>query len=209
MLPWLRTRYHLDTIAGDSKSEIDQLIELRNWVHGRWEPDCCDQPRRFDALSILDAAERGQRFRNVEYAIVLTQVYRAMRYCSRFVRFQGEGGDYAVTEVFAPQLGKWVLMDAQHATHVSLDGKLLSAIEVRDALAAGKALDAHVDTDQIDDATQLVDVFDFIMVSSNSSYGHELDELVVLAPEELSAPKQALVSPTYALHHNPQCCDPR
>lgn len=189
VLPWLRSQYGLGGVAGSAQNEFERLVALRDWVHGRWEHDCCNQPPRFDALSILAEAERGQRFRCVEYAIVLTQVYRAMGYCARFVRLQGSGGAHAVTEVFAPGLGKWILMDGQHAAHVSLEGKPLSAIELRAAVAAGQDLEGHVAGSPIDYVQWVKGMLDYIMVPSDTSYGHELDELVVLTPDGMSAPQ--------------------
>ena len=188
VLPWLRRRYKLDRVVAHAERELDRLIALRSWVHGRWDHHCCNLPRRPDALSILDEAARGQRFRCVEYALVLAQVYRAMGYPARFVRLQGERGAHAVTEVFAPELGKWVLMDGQHAAHVSRDGAPLSALELRDAVAAGAALEAHVDGAGIDYVAWMSGMLDYVMVPRDLSYGRELDELIVLAPEGRAAP---------------------
>jgi transglutaminase-like putative cysteine protease len=212
VLPWLKRRYDLDGVVVQSVSELDRLTALRDWVHGRWEHDGYNQPRRFDALSILEEAAHGQRFRCVEYALVLAQVYRAMGYRARFVRLQGDGGAHAVTEVFAPELGKWVLMDGQHAAHVSRDGTPLSAVELRDAVARGSegALEAHVDGAPIDYLAWVKGMLDYVMVPRDVSYGHELDELIVLAPEGEAAPRKQpayLRSTRYVTTHDRAALD--
>jgi len=101
----LRHRYNLSSLVSGKKAGLPRLTVLRDWVHRRWQHHSTNRPQRMDALSILANAERGERFRCVEYSIVLAQVYRAMGYCARLIRLQGKGAHVA-TEVYAPTLGK-------------------------------------------------------------------------------------------------------
>lgn len=209
-LALLKDRYGLASVIEGAETELDQLMAIRNWVHGRWEHDCCNIPERFDSLSILQAAERGERFRCVEYAITLADAYRALGWCARFVRLQGRGA-HAVTEVYARDHDGWVLMDGQHAAHVSRGGVPLSARAIQQALAAGATdLVAHVDGPPVDYLAWLAPMLDYVMVPLENSYGRQLDTLVVLPPPAGELPRSKpryLRNTTYRLASGPALLD--
>lgn len=187
-LAWLAHKYKLREVIAGETDELEQILSLRNWIHGRWAHDSWNTPESFDALSILEDASHGKRFRCVEYALVLAQVYRAMGWQARFVRLAGQGA-HAVTEVFTKKHKKWLLMDGQHAAHVTRNGLPIGVRELRDALRAKEKVEAPVDGRPLDYIEWVGGMLDTIMVSRNVSYGHELDALVVLLDPGQEAPK--------------------
>jgi hypothetical protein len=198
-LALLAERYRLAEIAGAAKtnnsreraSELRRLWRLRDWVHGRWAHHSTNRPRRSDALSILADAERGQRYRCVEYSIVLAQVYRAQGYCARLLRLQGRGA-HVLTEVYAPGLRKWVLVDGQFAAHVTRGGAPLSTLEVVRALRKdkGKGLTAWVGGRREPRyLAWLASYTELLMAPVDMSYGHELDQLAVLLRAKAKPPQ--------------------
>jgi hypothetical protein len=188
-LALLRHRYGLRRLIHPLRTEHRQLVALRNWVHARWDHHSSNLPRRFDALTILDEAGLGRRFRCVEYALVLAQVYRALGWCARIVRVQGKKGAHALTEVYSRQHRKWILMDGQHAAHVTRAGVPLDVLELKRAIARGdKGLKAHVAGFPVDYVAWMSGLLDFLMVPREMTYGRELDTLVVLTRPGQSAP---------------------
>lgn len=187
-LSLLRHRYALQAIAGKGKDELGRITRLRDWVHRRWIHHATNRPTRQDALSILAEAESGRRFRCVEYSIVLAQIYRALGYCARLVRLQGRGA-HVLTEVYAPSLRKWILMDAQFNAHVVRRGIPMSVYDLIRSnrsrpLESDGSLQAIVGAKPDGDYLKwLAPYLRVEMVPLDMSYDRELKELVVLLPK--------------------------
>jgi hypothetical protein len=201
-LPVLRRRFRLHELVDPSRPETEQLVRVRDWVHHRWAHHSDNTPPHHDTVAILEAAAAGERFRCVEYALVLAEVYRALGWHARFVRLQGKGGAHAVTEVYVPSLGKWALMDGQHAALVRLgvEGPPASAWELVEALrrrAEGSSsssgsmeLAAEVRGQDVDYLLWMSDYLDYVMVPELHAYGRQLERLRVLARPEDSGPEE-------------------
>ena len=68
----LRTRYNLEEIVSNSKSDLERVEKLCHWVHGLWKHNGRNMPKKSDPISIIEEAKTGKRFRCVEYSIVLS-----------------------------------------------------------------------------------------------------------------------------------------
>lgn len=135
----LRTKYRLETVVANGKTETEKQLALLSWVHDRWPHAGLSEPSHEDALTILREVAAGKRFRCVEYSVVSTQVLQSMGYPARVVRLRmdgvsfGVGKEHVVTEVWNNDLQKWILLDGQNNATWQLDGAFLSAAEVRRA----------------------------------------------------------------------------
>lgn len=137
MLKELREKYALDEAAGDG-DEISRFKNLLSWVHRMvgWDgangiqADC-------NALSILAKAQAdGTRFNCRGVGMVLSEVYLAMGYRSKFVVClpydMGDRDCHIVTHVYSETRKKWMMFDACYECWAeNTDGTILSLPEIR------------------------------------------------------------------------------
>lgn len=116
----LREEYHLDSIAASGDDEYQRMLSVMNWVSHLWQHTGSTASSSLDALSILAAVENGERFRCVEYAVVLANCLVALGYPARVIGLAsedvafGSGKGHVCTEVWSNQFDKWILMDPQN-----------------------------------------------------------------------------------------------
>ena len=67
----LRTTYKLDELVAGKNGDYEKVQAVCHWVRSRWEHNGNNEPKKNDAISILQEAEQGKRFRCVEYSVVL------------------------------------------------------------------------------------------------------------------------------------------
>lgn len=133
----LRTKYLLDAVVSQGKTEFERQLALMTWVHNRWPHTGIAEPSHEDALTILREVEAGRRFRCVEYSVVLTQVLQAMGYPARVLYLRMDGSSYGlgrghvVTEVWSNDFQKWIVFDGQNNGTWRVDDEPLSAHEIR------------------------------------------------------------------------------
>ena len=82
----LREKYKLQDIVKQGKTEFQQILLLRDWVRQRWR---IGKPQNvsynFDALKILERAQKGERFFCSEYATTYIQALSAFGMTARYV----------------------------------------------------------------------------------------------------------------------------
>lgn len=111
--------------------ELANLFLLAAWVHQRWEHDAYGSAgSQAQAMDILRAAERGERFSCVEYSKVLREVLHAYGFVARVaslqasnIAYSGLGGAHVGVEVFSSQLDKWIYLDPQWGLYPLHQGK--------------------------------------------------------------------------------------
>jgi hypothetical protein len=139
----LRERYRLDEVVAPGRSEFEQVLRLREWVHTRWRHGWTRTPPAHNALDILRAAEEGGDFSCGYYAITLMQCLLALGFVARPVSIskgatewlaadEGNVG-HSVVEFWSHQHHKWVVLDPDLNVHYEHDGTPLSALEVHRA----------------------------------------------------------------------------
>jgi hypothetical protein len=138
----LRERYRLDGVVGGARTEFEQMLLIREWVHTRWRHGWSTPPSR-SALDLLAAAEAGSEFACGYYATTLVQCLLALGFVARLVSISktatewmaDEEGNigHAEMEVWSHQFHKWVLLDADLNCHYERDGVPLSALEIHRA----------------------------------------------------------------------------
>lgn len=138
----LRKEYALDKKVANCSTDYEKVQVITNWVHNLWKHDGNNTPAKSDPLFILREVEKGQRFRCVEYGVVISGCLQALGIQARTlglktadVETRVSGAGHVATEVFLPDLHKWILVDGQWNAIPELNGTPLNAVELQAALA--------------------------------------------------------------------------
>lgn len=141
----LRTKYKLEEVVAGCKNDYERLRKVVKWTHDQWKQSGSNWPSRSDPLTILKEASEGERFRCVEYAIVVAACARTLGMPSRVLALKRKdvetaksNAGHVVAEVWLNQFNKWVFVDAQFDAIPEINGVPLNAIEFQDALAHNK-----------------------------------------------------------------------
>ncbi len=139
--------YDLDSVADLGESEFETALYLLNWTNSRWEHSGSNRPTDSRATTILKEAQEGNKFRCVEYGIVLRSVLsttnipaRTLGLQSRDVEITRLGAGHVATEAWSEDHQKWFFMDAQYNVVPMLDNVPLNAVEFQEAIVSGKDL---------------------------------------------------------------------
>lgn len=137
----LRERYGLRSFINDSKDDAEKARRILHWVHQQWQHNGSNEPRKSDALSILEEAKEGKNFRCVEYSIVTAACLNAVGLKARTVALKTRevettqsGAGHVAVEVFLADIGRWAFLDAQWDVMPVLDGIPLNAVELQKAI---------------------------------------------------------------------------
>ena len=137
----LRSRYPIDSIANTTKTDTQKTLKILNWVHNQWQHNGNNEPKKNDAISILEEVKEGKNFRCVEYGIVATACLNAIGLQARTlglktkdVETQQSGAGHVLLEVFLNDLKKWVLIDGQWDAMPVMNGVPLNAVEFQRAI---------------------------------------------------------------------------
>lgn len=138
----LRAEFQLDTLVKNCKTDFEKVKRIQSWVQSRWEHDGENTPKEKNALYILKEAEKGKKFRCVEYSLVAGQCLSALGFKIRSLGLMtkdiGEvksGGGHATNEVYLEDLHKWVFIDPQFDV-ITVKGNVpLNAVELQKAIA--------------------------------------------------------------------------
>ena len=150
--------YGLDSVAALGETEMDKVFALLDWTNSRWEHSGSNQPSASKALTILQEAEEGMKFRCVEYGIVLKSVLAANGFYARTLGLKTRdvettryGAGHVLTEAWSNVHDKWFLLDGQFNLVPFADGVPLNAVEFQSAIANGadyKLMDLHGEVSQ-------------------------------------------------------------
>jgi hypothetical protein len=141
----LKEFYRLDSIAGSGNAEFRRILNLLKWTNSRWEHSASNQPSKSNTLTILQEAETGEKFRCVEYGIVLRSVLASDNLPSRTLGLKTKdvevtrfGAGHVLTEVWSSEFNKWFMLDGQFNVVPVLDNIPLSAVEFQRAIVQNK-----------------------------------------------------------------------
>lgn len=137
----LRAAYPIDSLVKEARSDTDKAMAILHWVHSQWNHNGSNEPRKNDAISILEEVKEGKNFRCVEYGIVATACLNAVGLKARTLGLKTEdvetrpsGAGHVLLEVYLDDLQKWALLDGQWDVMPVLDGKPLNAVEFQQAI---------------------------------------------------------------------------
>lgn len=138
----LRNDYGLDVLVENIDDDMEKVLTVLHWVSKQWRHHSSNTPSKPDAITILEEARSGERFRCVEYSVVLSTSLLSLGYKSRIlflktrdVETATSGAGHVAVEVWIQGLGKWVLVDGQFDAMPMLDGVPLNAVELQAAIA--------------------------------------------------------------------------
>ena len=145
----LRDRYKLRRVVAKGKSQFQQMLLLRNWVHHAIPRG---QPAHFnlDALAILDSAAKGGTFYCTHYSFVMMQCALALGWQARKLGIDRDhtkaerSTHHGVTEVWSDQYDKWVVFDAMFDVHYEKARVPLNALELADEWVRNKGADVQI-----------------------------------------------------------------
>lgn len=141
----LRERYGLEPLVAGSDSDLEKVRRICAWGQALWQHDGWNEPSSPDPLTILEEAAAGSSFRCVEYDVVIAACAlglpgRVLEPRTEDVETREFGAGHVVSEVFLPDIQKWVLVDGQWNVIPVYNGKPLNGAEFRCALDAGASI---------------------------------------------------------------------
>jgi Transglutaminase-like superfamily len=149
----LRDEFNLERVIAGETSDVGRVAAMSSWVHSRWQHDGDNNARSSSALDILRRAARGERFRCVEYGVVLARCLQAIGIGSRTLGLQTidvetrvEGAGHVVIEAFLCAARRWLFVDPQFDMIVTQGAEPLSAVELQSALALNEPLEFRTST---------------------------------------------------------------
>lgn len=137
----LKTDYKIDSVAQKGTTELEKQLALLAWTNSRWQHNGSNEPSKSDPLTILKEAAAGNKFRCVEYGIVLRSVLAAAGFKARTlalktkdVEITESGAGHVLTEAWSYTYQKWYLLDGQFNAVPTLNGIPLNAVEFQEAI---------------------------------------------------------------------------
>ncbi len=137
----LREKYQISLLISESKNDFDKVLAVLEWTSKQWEHNGRNVPTRQDALTILQEAKEGKKFRCVEYGIVTTAALNSIGLKSRTLGLKTRdvekvrvGAGHVVSEVYLKEFKKWIFIDSQFNIVLTVDGVPLNGVEFQKAI---------------------------------------------------------------------------
>jgi hypothetical protein len=95
-------------------------LDLLTWASTRWAHAGSSEGGTSDALALLERAQAGERFRCVEYGVLLSAALRARQIPALVLGITvdpyhaGLGCGHVVSAAWIDELGRWVVLDGQN-----------------------------------------------------------------------------------------------
>jgi hypothetical protein len=146
----LRDRYRLRRAVAAGRSQLQQMLLLRHWVHQAIPRGMPAHLGELDSLTILDCASRGDTFYCSHYAMVMMQCALALGWQARRLGIDRDhtrnesSTHHGVTEVWSDQLDKWIVVDAMFDVHYEKAGVPLNALELGDEWSRDQGADVEI-----------------------------------------------------------------
>ncbi|HZL12312.1 MAG TPA: transglutaminase-like domain-containing protein [Prolixibacteraceae bacterium] len=141
-LDLLVEKYHIDTLIQHAMSDTEKAFRILHWVHKQWKHNGSNEPKKSDAISILEEVKAGKNFRCVEYGIVTTACLNSIGLKARTlglrtsdVETRPSGAGHVLLEVYLDDLQKWALLDGQWDAMPFLNQVPLNAVEFQKAIS--------------------------------------------------------------------------
>ncbi len=125
------------------QSAWETAKHLLSWTQQRWRHDGNNNAEDADALELLERSIRGERFRCVEYGILLAGALNARGIVARTCALKmpdyhaGTGRGHVVTEAWIDELQTWIVLDGQNGGYWEFDGVALGARELTERFWSG------------------------------------------------------------------------
>lgn len=137
----LRDTYQLDELIADATTDLERVRLICEWVHSQWQHSNTPTKALSNAIEIIEAGRKGERFSCSEYAGVVTACLNAVGISAREVILMHPevdtmliGSSHVVAEAYLRDVGQWVFVDAQKNVVPTLADKPLNTVEFQRAL---------------------------------------------------------------------------
>lgn len=134
-------RENLAGVVAGARDEFQAMLMLKEWAAAQFKHSYPDPYPPWDAMEVLDWIRSGRTGGFcAQFAQVYLQALQALGFRGRYLEIGSAKipFEHYVMEVWSNQFDKWVVMDVDYNAHFERDGVPLSALEVHDALVAGK-----------------------------------------------------------------------
>ncbi len=137
----LRMDYHLPAITSIDEDDFAKIKTILNWTNSQWSHSGSNSPSKYDPITILEEAKEGNKFRCVEYGIVLAGALNSIGIPSRVLSLKTSdvekvryGAGHVVAESYSRKFEKWIFMDGQYNVLPVLDEIPLNGVEFQKAI---------------------------------------------------------------------------
>lgn len=137
----LRSKYPIDSLVKNTKTDTEKALKILHWVHNQWRHDGNNVPKKSDAISILEEVKEGKNFRCVEYSIVAAACLNAVGLKARILGLKTKnvettkyGAGHVAVEVYLNDIKKWAFLDGQWDAMPMLNNIPLNAVEFQRAI---------------------------------------------------------------------------
>jgi len=137
----LRNENNLLELTKNCKTVLEKVLVVTNWANKQWKHNGNNEPSKSDALTILKEAKQGNKFRCVEYGIVLASALNSIGVKSRVLALKTKdveivkaGAGHVLAEAYLDDLKKWVMLDAQFNLVPVLNDVPLNAVEFQQTI---------------------------------------------------------------------------
>lgn len=127
----------IDLKFSEKQNDFEKSKTLCEWAHSQWRHSGWNEPLKGDPASILTQAREGEKFRCVEYSILLHGILCAAGIKGRVIYLRTEdvetrkiGAGHVVVEAFSKMHKKWIMFDPQNNVHAGIGGTPLNALEL-------------------------------------------------------------------------------
>jgi hypothetical protein len=141
----LRKREKLDKVVAEAKTDMERFLRLMKWVRAQWSPGRPDPYPPIEATVILDKIRAGETGGFcAQYCFVLVQCLQSLGYRARYVTVKG----HEITEVWSPELSRWVMLDPLFELHARKGNIPLSVLEIHNMIISGEQdIGVHAERD--------------------------------------------------------------
>lgn len=196
-LSQLRTEYKLEERVEDAETDLEKAAMITAWVSGLWRHHSSNQPSRQDPLTILREVEAGERFRCVEYAIVIRGALFSLGMPARYVNLHKKNLEetndaHVVCEVYLQDLEKWVMIDGQKNRIPMLAEVPLSTTELQQSLMNNPGEISYYQKDRDRSYTKWIKQYMYYLHTNQDGRSLKSDLLyknMMLVPKNLPVPK--------------------
>ena len=110
------------------QTDLEFIVQSMGWVTSQWKHNGWNKaPSKFRAIDILNKVHNnGEKYRCVEYGLVLTEILQAYGFLSRSVGlnsldvdYGGFGRGHVASEIWSDELTKWIFFDPQFGVYVT------------------------------------------------------------------------------------------
>lgn len=202
----LREKYDLEALTENLPYEGEKIKAVLDWAHNQWEHNGGNEPSSPDALTILKEAREGNKYRCVEYGIVLAAGLNSIGIHSRVLGLRTSdcatvksGAGHVAAEAYSSELKKWIFIDGQFNVMPVLHGTPLNAIEFQEAIvnqdADLKIVNKNGELPEKEQKNYIEWIGKYLfyfLVPFDNRYGFDVDKLQIEGKEKLmSVPLKA------------------